>query len=48
MARYGATYVLSSGGLIDCGGKPPTDFDGSPRFETAERVGTTTVWRLRR
>jgi hypothetical protein len=47
MARYGASYVLSSGGLVDCGGKSPTDFDHSPRFVTAENVGATTVWELR-
>ena len=25
--RYGATYVLSSGGIVDCDGEEPTDFD---------------------
>lgn len=47
MARYGATYVLSSGGLLDCGGHPPTDFDHSPRFETVFRDEGVAVWRLR-
>ena len=46
MARYGASYVLSSGGLLDCGSHQPTDFDASPLFEMVFRDGGTAVWRL--
>ena len=31
MATYGATYVLSSGGVLDCPGEP-TDFTVKPRL----------------
>lgn len=47
MARYGATYVLSSGGLVDCGGSPPTDLSASPLFETVYDADGVTIWRLR-
>ncbi len=47
MARYGATYVLSSGGIPDCKGSEPTDFSASPRFETVYDVDGVEVWRLR-
>lgn len=48
MRRDGATYVLSSGGILDCGPtRKPTDFDASPRFEVAYRTGIVTVWHLR-
>lgn len=47
MARYAARYVLSSGGLLDCGGNSPTDFDSSPLFETVFRNGGVAVWELR-
>ena len=44
MARYGATYVLSSGGVLDC--DAPTDFGSSPLFETAYDGDGVSVWRL--
>ncbi len=45
MATYGATHVLSSGGTPACAG-PPTNFQGSPRFETIYDVNGVSVWRL--
>jgi hypothetical protein len=45
MAKYGATYVLSSGGLPDCAGNP-TDFGASTRFVTVYDEDGITVWRL--
>jgi len=47
MRRYGATYVLSSGGLLACKNTTPTDFTDSPRFETVYDSGPIHVWRLR-
>jgi hypothetical protein len=47
MAVYGATYVLSSGGVLDCGDAGPTDFRASPRFETVYDVDGVSVWLLR-
>jgi len=47
MARYGATYVLSSGGLLDCGAHAPTDFGSSPLFKTVYSVDGVEVWQLR-
>ena len=47
MARYGATYALSSGGLLDCDDGEPTDFWSSPLFETVYDVDGVQVWRLR-
>ena len=44
MTRYGATYVLSSGGVLDC--DAPTDFGSSPLFETAYDGDGVSVWRL--
>jgi hypothetical protein len=46
MARYGAAYVLSSGGQPDCAGEP-TDFGSSPLFETVYDADGVQVWRLR-
>ncbi len=46
MARYGATYVLSSGGLLDCAGHDPTDFETSGRFRTVFRDAAVAVWQL--
>jgi hypothetical protein len=46
MASYDATYVLSSGGALDCG-DTATDFGSSPRFETVYDAGGVEVWRLR-
>ena len=45
MARYRATYVLSSGG-DPCDGDLTTDFSSSPLFETVYDVAGVTVWRL--
>ncbi len=47
MAVYGATYVLSSGGILDCADGQPTDFGSSDRFETVYSVDGVSVWRLR-
>lgn len=47
MATYGATYVLSSGGVPCDPGVPGTDFSLDPRFETVYDETGVTVWRLR-
>ncbi|MCJ7709802.1 MAG: hypothetical protein MUQ32_03130, partial [Chloroflexi bacterium] len=47
MERYGATYVLSSGGAIECEGREPTDLSASPIFETAYSADGVTIWRLK-
>jgi hypothetical protein len=44
MALYGATYVLSSGGVLDC--DLPTDFGSSPLFETVYSKDGVSVWKL--
>jgi Uncharacterized membrane protein (DUF2298) len=44
MARYGATYVLSAGGVLDC--EQPTDFDASPLFEAVYSANGVSVWRI--
>jgi len=44
MANYGATYVLSSGGVLDC--DSPTDFGSSPLFETVYSADGVSVWKL--
>jgi hypothetical protein len=44
MARYGATYVLSSGGVLDC--EEPTDFNSSPLFETVYSREGVSMWRV--
>jgi hypothetical protein len=46
MARYGATYVLSSGG-VPCGGQASTDFGASPLFATIYNVDGVSIWQLR-
>jgi hypothetical protein len=46
MARYDATYVLSSGGILDCPGEP-TDFGASPGFETVYDRDGVTIWHVR-
>lgn len=48
MRRYGATYVLSSSGPLDCGGASATDFSHSPRFLTVFDDEGVRVWWLRR
>jgi hypothetical protein len=45
MATYGATYVLSSGG-VPCNGAASTDFSSSPLFDTVYDGDGVTVWRL--
>ncbi len=45
MARYAATYVLSPGGVLDCG-HDPTDFGASNQFETVYDANGVKVWRL--
>ncbi|MBP1704590.1 MAG: hypothetical protein H6Q36_329 [Chloroflexi bacterium] len=45
MARYGATYVLSTGGGLDCADAQPTDLSADPRFEVVYDEGLT-IWRL--
>ena len=47
MAIYGATYVLSSGGVPCDPGVTQTDFTSSPLFETMYDLDGVTVWRLR-
>ncbi len=47
MARYDASYVLSSGGIPNCGDDEQTDFSASPLFETVYDVDGVQVWRLR-
>jgi len=47
MARYGASYVLSPGGLLDCGEQLATDFSSSPLFDTVYRLEGVTIWRRR-
>ncbi|MFH1475303.1 MAG: hypothetical protein ABIG85_05530, partial [Chloroflexota bacterium] len=47
MARYGATFALSSGGVPDCAGGEPTDFGSSTLFETVYDADGVQVWRLR-
>jgi hypothetical protein len=44
MEDYGATYVLSPGGLLPC--DSPTDFSASPLFETMYSAQGVSVWRL--
>lgn len=46
MSKYDATYVLSSGGVLDCDDGEPTDFASSPLFETVYDVDGVRVWRL--
>ena len=47
MAAYGATYVLSSGGVLECDDDQPTDFASSPLFATDYEQDGVSVWRLR-
>jgi hypothetical protein len=46
MAVYGASYVLSSGGVLECDGGTPTDFAASPLFTTEYDQDGVSVWRL--
>ncbi len=45
MTRYGATYVLSAGGVLDCA-EEPTDFAASRLFEMVYTADGVSVWRL--
>ena len=45
MASYRATYVLSSGGILDC--EAPTDFASSVLFETVYSADGVSVWKVR-
>ncbi len=45
MERYGATYVLSSGGVLDCDDLDPTDFDSSEQFVPVFEDDGVRVWR---
>jgi hypothetical protein len=47
MDVYGATYVLSRAGILDCDTDQPTDFAASDLFETVYSVDGVSVWRLR-
>ena len=47
MATYGATYVLSSGGILDCAADRRPTSASSDRFETVYDVDGVTVWRLK-
>jgi hypothetical protein len=44
MAKYGATFVLSAGGVLGC--DAPTDFAASPLFETIYSRDGVSVWKL--
>jgi hypothetical protein len=46
MAVYGATYVLSSGGALECDDDEPTDFVTSPLFVTVYEADGVSVWQL--
>jgi hypothetical protein len=45
MRTYGATHVLSTGGVLDCAIEP-TDFTTSPEFDTVYDVDGVVVWEL--
>jgi uncharacterized protein (AIM24 family) len=47
MAKYGATYVLSSGGVLECEDGTVTDFESGDRFEEVYGQDGVFVWRLR-
>jgi hypothetical protein len=46
MAIYDATYVLSSGGILECDDGEPTDFEATPLFETMYSMDGVSIWRL--
>ncbi len=46
MNKYGATYVLSSGGVLQCSNHKATDFTASPLFERVYSQGWVEIWRL--
>ena len=45
MLQYGATYVLSTGGYLECTGTP-TNFDESPLFERIYDAAGIKIWTL--
>jgi hypothetical protein len=45
MLQYGARYVLSTGGWLDCTG-PSTDFDSSPLFSRIYDAAGIKIWAL--
>ena len=48
MASYQATYVLSSGGVLECERRRPSPTSGrATRFEAVYGEGGVSVWRLR-
>jgi hypothetical protein len=47
MRTYGATHVLSSGGVLPCEAEP-TDFSASPEFDTIYETDGVAVWELLR
>ena len=47
MAKYQATYVLSSGGVLECEDGTVTDFGSGDRFEEVYGQDGVFVWRLR-
>ena len=46
MRQYNANYVLSFGGLLDCKGHAPTDFDNTPGFHRVYDAGGVTIWKF--
>jgi hypothetical protein len=44
MQTYGATHVLSTGGVLDCA--EPTDFGASAEFDTIYDSDGVIVWEL--
>jgi hypothetical protein len=45
MLQYGATYVLSTGGYLECNATP-TNFDESPLFERIYDAAGIKIWTL--
>ncbi len=45
MATYGATYVISSGGVFQCDDGTQTDFAASNRFVTVYDTDGVTIWK---
>ena len=48
MARYGATFVLSTGGVLDCDDGRATDFTTGGLFTTVYDEEGVSIWRLAR
>jgi uncharacterized membrane protein len=47
MRQYAATYVVSPGSGVDCGGSEHTLFGSSPLFESVYDADGVSIWRLR-